>query len=72
MISSFDQDLTPYKDDAKGQALEHMELFKKMSESGRSGCGKVLSVGWFESSIPACPFCSEGSPHVMFMDVGEK
>lgn len=66
MISSFDQDLTPNIEEAKGQAVEHMESFIKCQRC----CGKVLSVGWLKSSILACPFSSEDSAHIMFMEAG--
>lgn len=70
MISSFDQDLTPNIEEAKGQAVEHMESFIKCQRSVVGGCGKVLSVGWLKSSILACPFSSEDSAHIMFMEAG--
>lgn len=56
MISSFDQDLTPNIEEAKGQAVEHMESFIKCQRSVVGGCGKVLSVGWLKSSILAFVF----------------
>lgn len=64
MISSFDQDMTPYIEGAKGEAVEHMEPFIKCQR-----VVKVLSVGRLKSSIPACPLCSEGSACIMFMEV---
>lgn len=72
MISSFDQDLTPYIGEDKGQAVEHMEPFIRSQRVVGGACGKLLSVGWLKSSIPACPFCSQGSAHNMFMEVGER
>lgn len=61
--------MTPYIEGAKGQAAEHMEPFIKCQGVVDGGCGKVLSVGCLKSCIPTCPFCSEGSARIIFMEV---